>query len=271
MPIQTLRFAADVGLGGDVPLHVRLIDAEVLQVLDDAVSDHDPHRRCRKAPVETAEAELVVFGLRGDPEDLSRSLRHAEQQHRRAAQRSGDQDQCLQHARPDDGFRPAEERIDHDDHSQDDRGRREDLRLGRFVGPEQRRHGERQQIQDHAQPRDLREQEADHGVRPRPGAEAMLQVVCRPRLRPCCGRTGTNQRTAIYAAGGITNANRAAFQFVGPYALPGFARKLMLLTYEPKIDRPTAQPGRLRPAAMNWSLVLVFRKKPMPIASTMTL
>ena len=80
----------------------------------------------------------------------------------------------------------------------------------------------------------------------------------------------THTSVAIHDASGIENANTAAFQF-SLYATPGFARKLMLLTYEPKIDSPTAQAGRLRPAAMNWSLVFVFRKKPMPIARTTTL
>ncbi|MPM54953.1 hypothetical protein SDC9_101736 [bioreactor metagenome] len=57
--------------------------------------------------------------------------------------------------------------------------------------------------------------------------------------------------------------NTNEFQFP-VYALPGSARKLMLLTYVAKIDIPTTNPDIPFPAVIKSPAVLFFRKNELP-------
>lgn len=57
--------------------------------------------------------------------------------------------------------------------------------------------------------------------------------------------------------------NTKAFQF-DIYALPGSARKLMLLTNVAKIDMPTTHAGNFPPPEVNCTEVLFLKKKLAP-------
>src|SRR5262245_10478847 len=68
---------------------------------------------------------------------------------------------------------------------------------------------------------------------------------------------------------GVAMVNAKAFQSVA-YDLPGLAKNDRLLMYEPNIDKPIAQPGSDRPAAMNSSVLGFLRPshKPNPTTDT---
>src|SRR5690606_28858937 len=54
-----------VVLGSDVALHVVLVDAEVGEVDEDAVEQHDPEGALGEGGTKAAEAELIVFSRDG--------------------------------------------------------------------------------------------------------------------------------------------------------------------------------------------------------------
>jgi hypothetical protein len=66
---------------------------------------------------------------------------------------------------------------------------------------------------------------------------------------------GTKNLAASTDATGIEKLNTNAFQ-LDEYALPGRAKKLILLTKVAKIDIPTAHAGRLPPPDVNCPEVL---------------
>lgn len=64
--------------------------------------------------------------------------------------------------------------------------------------------------------------------------------------------SGTKYLTAKITAMGIDRLNTKPFQLVW-YALPGSARKLILLTKVAKMDMPTTQEGMVPPPEVNES------------------
>ena len=101
-----------------------------------------------------------------DRGDTSRSRG---EQHPQRNQDSRGQDQALNDIRPDDRFDPADQRVEND---QDPRAENDPA----DVPSGERRDGEGDQIEDRADARELRQQETDHAVDPRPRAEAILEV-----------------------------------------------------------------------------------------------
>ena len=107
-----------------VTLHVTLVDAEVLEVHEDAVDQDDPEGgfgpECgvRQIEGQAAETELVVFG--GDLEDLAGSGGHAEEEDGDAGECAADEDEALDDVGPDHGLHAADEGIGNHQHAGDE-------------------------------------------------------------------------------------------------------------------------------------------------------
>jgi hypothetical protein len=149
-------------------LDVTLIDAEILEVDQQAVSEEHPKRGLRQRRAEIAEAEFAVG--RGDVENLRRAAGHFEQQYGHAGERTADEHHRLHDPGPDHRFGAAEQRVNQNDEPGPD-DNEPDIPAG------ERHKGEGEQIENGAQPGDLREQVTGDRVGARPRPEARFEVM----------------------------------------------------------------------------------------------
>ena len=154
--------------GRHVALHVVLVDAVVLHVDEQAVDEHHPEGRFRKARTEAPEAELAVG--RGYLEELPGAFGHREGEDRGAGDGPDDEDDALDGVGPDHGGDTAQQGVDQrgDARADDD---------GLDVPAEHGVQRQGQQQQDRAHAGELRQQVADRHVAARPVAEAHFEVV----------------------------------------------------------------------------------------------
>ena len=155
-----------VALGRMVALHIVLVDAVVLQVDEDTVDEAHPEGGLTERRAETAQREFPL--LHSDVEGLCRSLGHGEEQDDEAGQRPAYHDESLYGLCPYHALYATHHRVEDD-------GRAGHHHHHAYVPSQQDVHGQRQEEDDGADARHLREQVADGSIPTGPESEALLQ------------------------------------------------------------------------------------------------